>query len=95
MTETTSIAPGSEAVAAAGAERRRTLKLEHFKGAFARYKILALVVAIAIIWALFTELTQGDFLTARNLSNLLRQMAINGMVASGMVFVIISGEIDL
>ncbi len=95
MTETTSIAPGNEAVAAAGAERRRTLKLEHFKGAFARYKILALVVAIAIIWALFTELTQGDFLTARNLSNLLRQMAINGMVASGMVFVIISGEIDL
>ncbi len=95
MTETTSIAPGSEAVVAAGAERRRTLKLEHFKGAFARYKILALVVAIAIIWALFTELTQGDFLTARNLSNLLRQMAINGMVASGMVFVIISGEIDL
>ena len=95
MTETTSIAPGNEAVVAAGAERRRTLKLEHFKGAFARYKILALVVAIAIIWALFTELTQGDFLTARNLSNLLRQMAINGMVASGMVFVIISGEIDL
>ncbi len=95
MTETTSIAPGPEAVMAAQTERRRTLKLEHFKGAFARYKILALVVAIAIIWALFTELTQGDFLTARNLSNLLRQMAINGMVASGMVFVIISGEIDL
>ncbi len=95
MTETTSIAPGPDAIAAAQGERRRTLKLEHFKGAFARYKILALVVAIAIIWALFTELTQGDFLTARNLSNLLRQMAINGMVASGMVFVIISGEIDL
>ncbi len=95
MTETTSIAPGPDAIIAAQSERRRTLKLEHFKGAFARYKILALVVAIAIIWALFTELTQGDFLTARNLSNLLRQMAINGMVASGMVFVIISGEIDL
>ncbi len=95
MNETTSIAPGPEAVMAAQTERRRTLRLEHVKGAFTRYKILALVVAIAIIWALFTELTQGDFLTARNLSNLLRQMAINGMVASGMVFVIISGEIDL
>ncbi len=95
MTETTSIAPAPEAIAAARSDQRRTLKLEHLKGAFARYKILALVVAIAIIWALFTELTQGDFLTARNLSNLLRQMAINGMLASGMVFVIISGEIDL
>ncbi len=99
MTDTSiapsSVTPGPDAVIAAQTERRRTLKLEHVKGAFARYKILALVVAIAIIWALFTELTQGDFLTARNLSNLLRQMAINGMVASGMVFVIISGEIDL
>jgi D-xylose transport system permease protein len=82
-------------VAAAQADRSRTLRLEHLKGAFARHKILALVVVIAIIWALFTNLTDGDFLTARNLSNLLRQMAITGMLATGMVFVIISGEIDL
>ena len=95
MTETTSIAPASADIAVAAAERRQILKTEYLKGAFARYKILALVIAIAIIWALFTELTGGDFLTARNLSNLLRQMAINGMVATGMVFVIISGEIDL
>ncbi|MCQ8240814.1 sugar ABC transporter permease [Acetobacteraceae bacterium KSS12] len=71
------------------------MKAEHLKGLFNRYKILALVIAIALIWALFTHLTDGDFLTARNLSNLLRQMAITGMLASGMVFVIISGEIDL
>ena len=95
MTETTSVAPTQADVAIAKADRRQILKVEHLKGAFARYKILALVVAIAIIWALFTQLTGGDFLTARNLSNLLRQMAINGMVATGMVFVIISGEIDL
>jgi D-xylose transport system permease protein len=95
MTETTSLAPNPSGVAAAQADRRRTLKLEHLKGAFARYKILALVVAIAILWGLFTQATGGDFLTARNLSNLLRQMAITGMLASGMVFVIISGEIDL
>ncbi len=95
MIETTSLAPSPSGIVAAQADRRRTLKLEHVKGAFARYKILALVVAIAIIWGLFTQLTDGDFLTARNLSNLLRQMAITGMVATGMVFVIISGEIDL
>jgi D-xylose transport system permease protein len=72
-----------------------TLKLDHLKGAFSRYKILALLVAIAVIWALFWQLTDGDFLTARNFSNLLRQMAVTGMLASGMVFVIVSGEIDL
>ena len=71
------------------------LKLDHIKGAFSRYKILALLMAIAVIWALFWQLTDGDFLTARNFSNLLRQMAVTGMLASGMVFVIVSGEIDL
>ncbi len=95
MTETTSIAPSPADVAAADADQRRTMRAERIKTLFARNKILALVVAIAIIWALFTWLTQGDFLTARNLSNLLRQMAITGMLASGMVFIIISGEIDL
>ncbi|MDR3412174.1 MAG: sugar ABC transporter permease [Formivibrio sp.] len=62
---------------------------------FSQYKILALIFAIIAIWAFFTWRTDGDFFTARNFSNLLRQMAITGMLAAGMVFVIISGEIDL
>ncbi|GBR27246.1 sugar ABC transporter permease [Kozakia baliensis] len=80
---------------AARAARRRMIRAEQFKGLFSRYKILALLIAIAVLWSLFTWATDGDFLTARNLSNLLRQMAITGMLASGMVFVIVSGEIDL
>ena len=68
---------------------------QKFQQFFSRYKILALLIAIAIIWALFASLTQGAFLTPRNVSNLLRQMSITGMLASGMVFVIIAGEIDL
>ena len=62
---------------------------------FSRYKILALLLAIAAIWSFFTWQSDGAFLTARNFANLLRQMAITGMLASGMVFVIIAGEIDL
>ncbi len=62
---------------------------------FARYKILALLFAVAAIWLLFSLLTHGAFATPRNLSNLLRQMSISGMLACGMVFVIIAGEIDL
>lgn len=67
----------------------------------AEYKIVALLLVIAIIWAFFGALTYdhslgvSEFLTARNFSNLLRQMAITGMLASGMVFVIVAGEIDL
>jgi D-xylose transport system permease protein len=78
--------PGSSA-APAGADRIRQW--------FARYKILALLIAVALIWLFFTVLTHGAFATPRNLSNLLRQMAISGMLACGMVFVIIAGEIDL
>ena len=66
-----------------------------FQRFFSQYKILALLLAIAAIWVFFEVLTDGSFLTARNFSNLLRQMAITGMLASGMVFIIIAGEIDL
>ncbi len=89
------VAPTAAALTSAPTERRRTLRTEQLKAAFARYKVLALVIAIAVLWVLFSQLTGGDFLTPRNLSNLLRQMAITGMLACGMVFVIISGEIDL
>ncbi|NVN10638.1 sugar ABC transporter permease [Nguyenibacter vanlangensis] len=96
MTQAPTIEPPLPHPATGAAQAARgMLRAEHVKGLFARYKILALLVAIAIIWAFFAWQTDGDFLTARNLSNLLRQMAITGMLASGMVFVIISGEIDL
>jgi D-xylose transport system permease protein len=68
---------------------------QRFQQLFARYKILALLLAVAAIWIFFSFLTHGAFVTPRNLSNLLRQMSITGMLACGMVFVIISGEIDL
>ncbi|MFP6559591.1 sugar ABC transporter permease [Paraburkholderia sp. B3] len=66
-----------------------------FQQLFARYKILALLIAVAAIWAFFSVLTHGAFVTPRNVSNLLRQMSVTGMLACGMVFVIIAGEIDL
>jgi D-xylose transport system permease protein len=67
----------------------------NFRQIFTQYKILALLVAIALIWAFFSWKTDGGFTSARNLSNLMRQMSITGILACGMVFVIIAGEIDL
>ena len=58
-------------------------------------KMTTILIATAAIWILFTILTGGNFLTTRNLSNLFRQMSITGVLAIGMVFVIILGEIDL
>ncbi|GLQ99234.1 sugar ABC transporter permease [Dyella mobilis] len=68
---------------------------QDFRRLFVRYKILALLLALAAIWIFFHVATGGAFISARNLSNLLRQTSITGMLACGMVFVIIAGEIDL
>jgi len=80
----------------AGTTDERSLPgTERVRQLFARYKILALLLAVAVIWVFFAVLTHGAFATPRNLSNLLRQMAVSGMLACGMVFIIIAGEIDL
>ncbi|MBB5392473.1 MULTISPECIES: sugar ABC transporter permease [unclassified Herbaspirillum] len=71
------------------------MRTTNIKQIFGRYKIIALLIAIAIIWAFFSWQTEGGFVTPRNLSNLLRQMAVTGILACGMVLVIIAGEIDL
>jgi D-xylose transport system permease protein len=71
------------------------MKTNSLKQLFNQYKILALLIAVAVIWAFFSWKTEGGFTSPRNLSNLMRQMAITGILACGMVFVIIAGEIDL
>lgn len=58
-------------------------------------KLYTMIIAMVSIWIIFTVTTHGNFITPRNLSNLLRQMSITGILAIGMVFVIILGEIDL
>ncbi|WP_244283645.1 sugar ABC transporter permease [Pseudovibrio sp. Tun.PSC04-5.I4] len=58
-------------------------------------KMLAMIFAIIVIMVFFYFTTDGSYLTPRNISNLFRQTAITGILAIGMVFVIISGEIDL
>jgi D-xylose transport system permease protein len=55
----------------------------------------AMIIALIILFILFTSLTKGSFIQTRNLSNLARQMAITGVLATGMAMVIISGNIDL
>ena len=58
-------------------------------------QVFVMIAAIIAIMLFFTWVTDGAYLSARNISNLLRQTAITGILAVGMVFVIISAEIDL
>ena len=55
----------------------------------------AMVLALTCIWTIFTAITEGTFLTNRNLSNLSRQASVTAILAVGMVFVIVSANIDL
>lgn len=49
-------------------------------------------LALAIILSVWTG---GDFLSARNLTNLIRQASLNGILAAGMTVIILTGGIDL
>lgn len=59
------------------------------------FQMLVMALAIVFIMIFFSIMTDWSYLTPRNISNLFRQTAITGILAIGMVFVIISGEIDL
>lgn len=61
----------------------------------AKMQLIVMAAAIIIIMLFFSIMTDWAYLSPRNISNLFRQTAITGILAIGMVFVIISGEIDL
>src|SRR5438034_5507919 len=58
-------------------------------------RLLGMIAALAIIWLGFHILSGGLFLTARNLWNLSVQSASIAIMATGMVLVIVSRNIDL
>ena len=51
--------------------------------------------ALVAIWLFFHWQTGQIFVTPRNLSNLMLQTSVTGIIAVGMLMVIISGNIDL
>ncbi|MCU4181335.1 sugar ABC transporter permease [Bosea sp. BH3] len=57
--------------------------------------MIGMVAALAVIWLGFNWLSDGAFLSARNLWNLLVQTASIAVMACGMVLVIVTRNIDL
>jgi len=54
-----------------------------------------MIAALLLIWIIFSALTGGIFLSSRNLSNLFMQMVHIGIMTSGMLLVMVAGNIDL
>ncbi|MCS4268732.1 xylose ABC transporter permease XylH [Serratia sp. BIGb0163] len=80
----------SEAIVPAMVEKNPIVKLKSIN-----LQVFVMLAAIVVIMLFFSFTTEGAYLSARNISNLLRQTAITGILAVGMVFVIVSAEIDL
>jgi len=59
------------------------------------FRSYTLVIALIFIALIFGILTDGEFLSSRNLSNLFMQMSVISILAIGMTLVIIAGHIDL
>ncbi len=68
-------------------EKKKGLKID--------WRTYAIIGALVILWILFAALTDGTFLTPRNLSNLFRQMSIVGILGVGALLIIVAGHIDL
>ncbi|MEP2783456.1 MAG: sugar ABC transporter permease [Pseudoruegeria sp.] len=58
-------------------------------------RLLGMIGALVVLWIMFDLVTGGRFLTPRNLFNLSVQTASVAVMATGMVFVIVTRHIDL
>ena len=56
---------------------------------------LILSVVVVTLALIANPLTDGVFFTANNLTNFMRQMTVTGLLSLGMLFVILTGGIDL
>ena len=56
--------------------------------------LIPVILALLVIWIVF-ETINGNFLSGRNLSNLIQQFAEIGCLAIGETFILLLGEIDL
>ena len=59
------------------------------------FRLLAMIIAMLMIWVTLNIMTGGIFFTARNMYNLAVQSSVVGIMATGMVLVIVCRHIDL
>ena len=76
------------------APRRRSWS-ETFASTELDSRLIGMLLALVTIWVAFNILSGGDFLTPRNLWNLSVQSSSIAIMATGMVLIIVSRNIDL
>jgi D-xylose transport system permease protein len=87
---TSDLAPLAE-----NAEVTQQTRIGRFKIPTDLLRAYTMVFALVAIWIYFHYSTGQIFLEPRNFSNLMRQTSVTGVLAVGMLMVIITGQIDL
>ncbi|MFE0136958.1 sugar ABC transporter permease [Streptomyces sp. NPDC059037] len=96
-------APAAAADAVTAVDPRLLVREQGFAGYVTEFKrkmragdlgSIPVVAGLVIIWAIFASMN-SRFMTAENLSNISVAMVGTGMIAVGIVFVLLLGEIDL
>ena len=59
------------------------------------FRLLSMIAVLLVIWISFDIASNGLFLSPRNLWNLAVQTSVTGIIATGMVLVIVARNIDL
>lgn len=67
------------------------LSTKKIGGKLGKYRIFIFLAVFCVV----LSVTTSGFLTEKNIINVLRQVSYNGVIAVGMTFVIITGNIDL
>lgn len=69
-------------------------KVSFLKGVdWKKYTIVFVLIIVVVLCQIIVP--NGNFLSSRNLSNLFRQLSITGVIAVGMMLMIVSGNFDL
>ena len=85
----------SEQPARPAASPQESLFERFFRATELDVRTVAMVITLALIWGVLAILTDGIFLSARNLSNLAVQGSVVAIIATGMVLMIVARHIDL
>ncbi|HYN69866.1 MAG TPA: sugar ABC transporter permease [Candidatus Eisenbacteria bacterium] len=83
-----------EGTAASGGPTKRSAR-SVFAGLEIDGRLIGMIAALIILWVLFNVLSNGLFLSPRNLWNLSVQSAAIAIMTCGMVLIIVSRNIDL
>jgi len=90
LTGTSSVLEGLE-----GSLRGKTASLGSQLRAFANLRAFTTLIGLIGIAIVFHVLTNGILISPRNIVNLARQISITGILAVGMTFILLAGDIDL